>query len=599
MRIKHLPLHLANQIAAGEVVERPASIVKELLENSLDAGAKHIEVDVEQGGLRLIRVRDDGGGIHRDDLLLALDRHATSKLSRTEDLASVRTLGFRGEALPSIASVARLALSSRQLPDAHGWRIDVGGGAAPGEARPQAQAPGTVVEVQDLFFSIPARRKFLRTERTEFNYLEETFRRIALSRFDAGFRLSHNRRVIHDLPALASMDEGIQRFAELCGEEIAENSLALAREAGSLQLRGWIGLPTAARSQADMQYFFVNGRVVRDKLVSHALRQAYHDVLYHGRHPIFALYLWLPPEDVDVNVHPGKHEVRFREGRLVHDFLFRTVRDALARSGPRVETDDAAAHEAPLFTAAAPRVVPTAPAWRSAVQSAMPLRVAEASADFHASAAAVGGAADEAAMAPAPAAAHQPLGRALAQLHGVYILAENEHGLVLVDMHAAHERIVYERMKQSQREGGIRTQPLLVPLTLRLSAAEATLVEDEQSLFAALGLEVERISTDAVVVRAVPSLLCDADAERLVRDAIADVRVHGDSQRVQERIDDMLGTLACHGAVRANRRLTVPEMDALLRDMERTERSGQCNHGRPTWVQLDMKALDGMFLRGR
>lgn len=605
VRIKHLPLHLANQIAAGEVVERPASIVKELLENSLDAGAKQVEVEIEQGGLRLIRVRDDGGGIHRDDLLLALDRHATSKLSTTEDLASVRTLGFRGEALPSIASVARLTLSSRQAPDSHGWRADASGGVESGTPRPQAHAPGTVVEVQDLFFSIPARRKFLRTERTEFSYLEETFRRIALSRFDVGFRLSHNRRVIHDLPALAGIDEGIQRFAALCGEEIAEHCLALEREAGGLQLRGWIGLPTMARSQADMQYFFVNGRVVRDKLVSHALRQAYHDVLYHGRHPIFALYLQLPPEEVDVNVHPGKHEVRFRESRLVHDFLFRTVRDALARSGPRAAPEEAPSSSVPAYAAAASSTPVSAWAstspWRGAIQSAMPLQVAEASTAFHADAASV--VAEEAAASALPTqvtAAGQPvLGRALAQLHGIYILAENEHGLILVDMHAAHERIVYERMKHSQREGGIRTQPLLVPVTLRLSTAEAALVEDEQTLFAEIGLEVERIGADAAVVRAVPSLLCEANVERLVRDVIADIRVHGDTRRVHERIDEILGTIACHGAVRANRRLTLPEMDALLRDMERTERSGQCNHGRPTWVQLDMKTLDAMFLRGR
>ncbi|MDR2877475.1 MAG: DNA mismatch repair endonuclease MutL [Chromatiales bacterium] len=631
LRIKHLPSHLANQIAAGEVVERPASIVKELMENSLDAGAGRIEVEIEEGGTRLIRVRDDGCGIHRDDLALALDRHATSKLSTIEELAAIRTLGFRGEALPSIASVARLSLSSRQADDAHAWRIEADA-AGESVAAPVAQPPGTLVEVRDLFFNIPARRKFLRTERTEFSYLEEVFRRVALSRFDTAFRLVHNRREIYDLPVLADFHAGIERVAALCGETLAEHSLAIEREVGGLRLQGWIGSPVSARAQSDMQYFFVNGRVVRDKLVSHALRQAYNDVLYHGRHPAFVLYFDIDPEAVDVNVHPGKHEVRFRESRLIHDFLLRTVQEALARSGPRAEPAaslSAAAPNKPSISAPAPfasavpqeplpsasRISPPpAPSYsppypsRSA-QTSMPLRISERStAAMHTLLAAAREAGEEerdtqvhtpSSTSPAMPEAQQPLGRALAQLHGIYILAENEYGLVLVDMHAAHERIVYERMKDSHREGSIRMQPLLVPITLKLSSAEATLVEDQQALFTELGLEVQRLGADAAVVRAVPSLLCDADAERLVRDIIADVREHGDSQRVRERIDDLFATLACHSAVRANRRLSLLEMDALLRDMERTERSGQCNHGRPTWTQLDMKALDAMFLRGR
>lgn len=615
MRIRHLPSQLANQIAAGEVVERPASIVKELLENSLDAGARRIEVEVEQGGSALIRVRDDGGGIHRDDLALALHRHATSKLGSVDELAAIRTLGFRGEALPSIASVAKLTLSSRQADDAHAWRIEADA-AGSGEPVPAAHPPGTVVEVRDLFFNIPARRKFMRAERTEFAYLEETFRRIALSRFDVAFRLGHNRRIVHELPALAGAEAGIERIAALCGEAFAEYGLALEREAGELRLWGWIGTPASARSQADMQYFFVNGRVVRDKVVSHALRQAYHDVLHHGRHPAYVLYLEIPPGEVDVNVHPGKHEVRFRESRLVHDFLLRTAKAALAHSAP----------EAP---AVRPAFVPAgvgggdggggsgsgSPTWQPRMQQAMPLRIGETAAALyartpvaddsaHGSPAfdALPGASPEsvsAVIADASAAESAPLGRAIAQLHGVYILAENAQGLVIVDMHAAHERIVYERLKLGRDGEGIRVQPLLVPVTLRLSPAEAQIVEEYGELLAALGLEVERLGPDGAVVRSVPALLCEADAERLARDVIADIGAWGNSDRVRERIDEMLATMACHGAVRANRRLTLVEMDALLRDMERTERSGQCNHGRPTWTQLDMKALDTLFMRGR
>lgn len=607
MRIRHLPPQLANQIAAGEVVERPASIVKELVENSLDAGATRIEVEVEQGGSALIRVRDDGCGIHRDDLVLALDRHATSKLQTVEDLAAILTLGFRGEALPSIASVARLTLSSRQQGDAHAWRIDADA-AGKGELVPAAHPPGTVVEVRDLFFNIPARRKFLRAERTEFGYLEETFRRIALSRFDVAFRLSHNRRVIYDLPALSD-ENGIERIAALCGQAVAESSLALEREAGELRLRGWIGTPASARSQPDVQYFFVNGRVIRDKVVSHALRLAYQDVLHHGRHPVYVLYLDIPPAEVDVNVHPGKHEVRFRESRLVHDFLVHTVKSALAHSAPEappVRTPFIAPSTAPAAVESVERSMTPSPArsfsypdWQPRRQQAMPLDLAEAAATLYATP--VAPEADFTREEPAAEALDddQPLGRAIAQLHGVYILAENRHGLVIVDMHAAHERIVYERLKRGREGEGIRVQPLLVPVTLRLSVAEAELIEDSRETLASFGLEVERMGMDAAVVRAVPALLCEADAERLVRDVIADIRTWGDSDRVRERIDEMLATMACHSAVRANRRLSLAEMDALLRDMERTERSGQCNHGRPTWTQLDMKALDSLFMRGR
>jgi len=609
MRIHRLSTQLANQIAAGEVVERPASIVKELLENSLDAGAREITVDVEQGGLRLIRVADSGGGIHKDDLQLALSRHATSKLSELEGLSRIATLGFRGEALPSIVSVAKLTLSSREAGADSAWRVDNDSHGNLGVPAPAAHPPGTTVEVRDLFFNVPARRKFLRSERTEFNHVEEVFRRIALSRFDAAFRLHHNKRAVYHLRPDAG--DGAVRVADLCGREFIGHSLAIAGEAGDLRLRGWIGLPTHARSQADLQYFYVNGRVIRDRLVSHAVRQAYRDVLYQGRHPSFVLYLDMPPEEVDVNVHPTKHEVRFRESRLVYDFLFHSLHRALAQDRPGGLGGDAAIPAAvPAAGDGARRADHFAPSYAPAPRERQPafsFRIAEPSyrlaygaldaAVAEAVATAPIGAVTVAAAMPAPDAGY--LGRALAQIHGVYILAENEAGLVLVDMHAAHERIVYERMKTTHRQGGIRTQPLLVPLTVGLTAHEAALVEEHQALFAELGLEARRLTPDTVVVRAIPSLLCEADVEGLVRDIIADIHAHGDSRRVHERLDDMFATLACHGAVRAHRRLTLPEMDALLRDMERTERSGQCNHGRPTWVQIDMKELDRLFLRGR
>ncbi|MBK9130865.1 MAG: DNA mismatch repair endonuclease MutL [Gammaproteobacteria bacterium] len=601
MRIHRLSTQLANQIAAGEVVERPASVVKELLENSLDAGAREVTIDIEQGGLRLIRVVDDGGGIHRDDLQLALSRHATSKLSELDGLSHIATLGFRGEALPSIVSVARLSLCSRETGAETAWRVDndsQGNLAAPA---PAAHPPGTTLEVRDLFFNVPARRKFLRSERTEFGHIEEVFRRIAMSRFDVAFRLTHNKRTVYTLRPDAG--DGAARVAELCGGEFIEHSLAIAGEAGRLRLRGWIGLPTHSRGQADLQYFYVNGRVIRDRLVSHAVRQAYRDVLYQGRHPTYVLFLDMPPEEVDVNVHPTKHEVRFRESRLIYDFLFHTLHRALAQDRPGAREEELASGPESGGAARPPSAVSAYPFTSRDRQPAFPFRAAESMPqNFYAVLDAAVAEAVAAPVANAEAAGVPSagfLGRALAQIHGVYILAENADGLVLVDMHAAHERIVYERMKATHHQGGVRTQPLLVPLTIRLAAREAALVGDHQELFAELGLEVRRIAPEAVVVRAIPSLLCEADVEKLVRDIIADINVHGDSTRVREHLDDMFATMACHGAVRANRRLSLPEMEALLRDMERTERSGQCNHGRPTWIQLDMKALDKLFLRGR
>ncbi len=598
MRIHPLSTRVANQIAAGEVVERPASVVKELLENSLDAGARRVEVEVEGGGVRLIRVRDDGQGIHPDDLGLALSRHATSKISEVDDLAHVASLGFRGEALASIASVSRLTLTSRTEALPQGWRIEVEGSAERPPA-PAAHPRGTTVEVRDLFFNTPARRKFLRTEKTEFGHIEELVRRLALARPDVTFNLSHNQRRVLELGAASGSLERDRRVAAACGQAFLEHALPVAVEAAGLHLDGWVAEPAFSRSQADLQYFFVNGRMVRDKLVGHAVRQAYKDVLYGGRHPAFVLFLTLDPERVDVNVHPTKHEVRFRDGRSVHDFLFRALHEALA--GARAGRPE---HQ--------PAASPTPAAAWPVSRRTMALNLREPAGDPYGELARAGAASVAppplAGSAVAPAAPPDveaepqmpPLGYAVAQIHGIYILAQSARGLVLVDMHAAHERITYERMKAALESGeGIRSQPLLVPVTVRLSEREAGCAEDQADFFRGVGIGLERSGPGSVVVRQVPALLRDADAGQLVRDLVADLLEHGTSRRVEERINEGLATLACHGSVRANRQLTLPEMNALLRDMERTERSGQCNHGRPTWVELGLAELDALFLRGR
>ncbi len=608
MRVQRLPTRLINQIAAGEVVERPASVVKELLENSLDAGALQIEVDIEQGGMRLLRVRDDGAGIHKDDLALALSRHATSKILTLEDLEQVTTLGFRGEALPSISSVSRLELCSRIADADSGWRIHGDGRELHTEPEPAAHPFGTTVEVRDLFFNTPARRKFLRTEKTEFTHVEEVVKRIALSHFATGITLRHNQRAIHTLRPAHDERDRAQRVARVCGEAFIDHALYVDFEATGLRLWGWIALPTFSRSQSDLQFFYVNGRMVRDKLVGHAVRQAYQDVLYHGRHPAFVLYLEMPPAQVDVNAHPAKHEVRFREGRLIHDFLFRALHQALAGVSPGTPLQ----REMAPLPGAAP---PTFPAHSNPAQQAMPLNPGLApraplaypgASSVHEHMAAY---AALHASGAEPARIQEnntrenetgpPLGYAVAQLHGIYILAQNKLGLVLVDMHAAHERITYERLKSSFEGAGIQAQPLLVPLSVAVSHAEASVAEEQAALFAELGFELNRIGPEALVVRQAPALLHDVDIVSLIRDVLSDLLTHGGSTRIREHLNGVLSTLACHTAVRANRRLTLPEMNALLRDMERTERSGQCNHGRPTWVQFSLDALNKMFMRGQ
>jgi len=594
-RIHQLPSELVNQIAAGEVIERPASVVKELIENSLDAGARRIEVDIDAGGARLIRVRDDGNGIEADDLPLAITSHATSKIASFEDLERVGTLGFRGEALPSIASVSRFALTSRAGDSDKAWRIEVDGGK-PRAPVPDQHPRGTRVEVRDLFYNVPARRKFLRAERTEFGHIDDLIRSMALARPSIEFRLSHNGKAVRLLkPAEGAERE--RRVADVFGDHFLGESLAIEHSAAGLRLHGWVGLPTASRAQADQQYFHVNGRAVRDRLVAHAVRQAYADVLFHGRHPTFVLFLEIDPALVDVNVHPAKHEVRFREGRLVHDFLYRTLDDALsgARAGAApVATVPATYASAATFHSYAPQR-----------QSTFGLAVREPMAVYDALLGAPP-AANPVAQANAAASNElpetgdsPPLGYALAQLHGVFVLAENAHGLVLVDMHAAHERITYERLKAAQDGEGIRSQMLLVPLTLAVSEREAGSVEESAERFGELGFDIARSGPQSITVRRIPVLLEGADVAQLVRDVVADIAVHGATRRIEESTNELLATMACHCSVRANRRLTVVEMNALLREMEITERSGQCNHGRPTWVQLGMAELDRFFLRGR
>jgi DNA mismatch repair protein MutL len=595
MVIQLLPDHLVNQIAAGEVVERPSSVVKELVENALDAGAGKIRVVLEQGGRRAIRVIDDGLGMSREDLGLALQRHATSKIASLDDLERVATMGFRGEALPSIASVSMLDLASRHGGEDHGWSVRVRRGEI-SEAEPAAVQQGTTVSVEDLFYNVPARRKFLRAERTEFRHVDQLLRRFALARFDVGFELEHNGKSVSVLPPAASEAGRERRLQSVMGKDFLEHAIRIEEQRGGIGLGGWVAEPRYNRAQADRQFFFVNGRAIRDRLVSHAVRSAFQDVLFHGRHPAFVLFLELPPEGVDVNVHPQKHEVRFRDARTVHDFLYSALHRALAGAGSGAVRPGAG------WSAGDDSSPPVVTSDGADGQQGMALPVRE---QLSAYGRVMGAAAftDRAADLVPPGSAEEgqvpPLGYALAQLHGVYVLSQNAQGLVLTDMHAAHERITYERLKTLQAGDGIKRQRLLVPLDIQLSEAEADLAEERCAELLELGMAVDRSGPESVVLREVPALLARSDAAQLLRDVLADLGSLGGSTRVEAETNEILSTMACHGSVRANRQLTLPEMNALLRDMERTERSGHCNHGRPTWVQLDMPALDRLFLRGR
>lgn len=611
-KIKLLPPRLANQIAAGEVVERPASVVKEMLENSLDAGATRIEIDVESGGLKTLRIRDNGHGIAKDDLSLALSRHATSKIYILDDLEAVATLGFRGEALASVSSVSRLTLTSNNEDSAQGWSAKTEGQEMATDIAPAPHPQGTTVEVRDLFFNTPARRKFLRTEKTEFNRIEDVVKRLALANFMVSFELRHNQRAIHSLRAGDSDAEKSRRVAQICGPAFMENALTIDIERHGLRLWGWVALPTFSRSQADLQHFYVNGRAIKDKLVSHAVRQAYSDVLYHGRHPAFVLYLEIDPATVDVNVHPTKHEVRFRDGRTVHNFIYGSLHHALADVRPDDQLTPASSlgeKVNPVDNMVEQQAMPLQPAaatpWQHSSVSASPAssyppsrhsespQVKEAL-TFYGQASDTVASTDQAQDADVP-----PLGYAIAQLKGIYILAENAQGLIVVDMHAAHERVVYERMKTAFDAGSVQAQPLLVPQTLAVSEKEVTCADAHQAVFQQLGFVIETAGPESLLIRQIPVTLRHANVEQLVRDVLSDLIQYGSSDRIKQHINELLSTMACHGSVRANRQLTVAEMNALLRDMEATERSGQCNHGRPTWMHFSLSEIDKWFMRGQ
>jgi len=601
-RINSLSKRLANQIAAGEVVERPASVIKELLENSLDAGATRLQIDVEQGGVKLIRVKDNGCGIHKDDLALALSRHATSKIIELTDLENITSLGFRGEALASISSVSRFHIISNSSEESgsSGWKVEVEGQEVEVSVSPAAHPQGTSAEVRDLFFNVPARKKFLKTEKTEFTRIDEVIKRIALSRFDVQFNLKHNQRTIHQLLPAISEQERQRRVSLVCGSVFVDNSVYIDVERSGLRLWGWVSLPTFSRSQSDLQYFYVNGRTIRDKLVTHAVRQAYRDVLFHGRHPAYMLYLELAPSSVDVNVHPTKHEVRFRDSRLVHDFLFSALHKALAEVTPSAQmasqhtgmtgTESKFAHDDPKIYGKQANLRLAEPTTASyGAYATTNVRDHDQIQEQIASLAKLNAGNEEV----------PPLGYAIAHLHGIYVLAQNKEGLIIIDMHAAHERIIYERMKVACKNEQLKMQPLLVPLSIAVSQSEADCAAAQKKELLGLGIELDKLTDEAIVVRQVPSILKDSDVEQMVRDVLSDVLEYGSSDRIQAHQEELLSTMACHGSVRANRHLTIPEMNSLLRDMEATERSGQCNHGRPTWVCQSLAELDKLFLRGQ
>jgi DNA mismatch repair protein MutL len=599
-RIRALSDHLINQIAAGEVVERPAAALKELLENALDAGATQIDVDLAGGGIRRIRVADNGAGIERDDLKLAVERHATSKLATADDLEAIATLGFRGEALASIAAVSRFALASRAAGKPHAWRIEVDGGIV-GSTAPAALADGTTVTVQELYFNTPARRKFLRTEGTEWGHCDEAFRRIALAHPDIGFTLRHNGRVVHRLQAHGRR----ARVAALLGGAFVEGAAVVDNEAGPLAIKGYAVQPAYA-TQVSGQYAFVNGRHVRDRMLAHALREAYRDVLHHDRQPAYALWLSLDPRLVDVNVHPQKSEVRFRESGAVHQFVQHAVARALATTG----AEQPAVSAALKLGVAAARLPPLAPEtptgadrfqartpFAASRQASMTLGATEPASFYATLFGPRGEVAGDGPDLPATGDAH-PLGFALAQLHGVYVLAQNREGLVLVDMHGAHERIVYERLKGAL-DRNVPVQPLLVPAAFAASPLEVAAADEHAETLARLGFAITVLGPATLAVRGVPAPLADADAATLAHAVLAELREYGGSEVLTAHRDELLSTMACHAAVRANRSLMVPEMNALLREMEVTERAGHCNHGRPTWYQLTLADLDRLFMRGR
>nr|WP_205527122.1 DNA mismatch repair endonuclease MutL [Solimonas sp. K1W22B-7] len=605
MPIQVLPDVLVNQIAAGEVVERPAAVVKELVENAFDAGARRIEIEIEQGGLGLIRITDDGGGIAPEELALAVTRHATSKIASLDDLEQVASFGFRGEALPSILSVSRLSLVSRTPDAGHAWQVEGAGALETQKPQPAAHPQGTSVLVRDLFFNTPARRKFMKSESTEFRHIQQLVGRLALSRFSHGFRLLHNRRKLLDLPPVDDEAGRDARVGTVCGEEFLRHAVFIDDQRAGLRLWGWVALPAFARGQADLQFLYVNGRAVRDKLMTHALRRAFADAMHSTHYPAYVLYLELDPARVDVNVHPQKAEVRFRDSSTVHDFLFGTVHRLLRELRPDPALHHPAQFAAPPPSAPQPqqsgfRYASPPPRFDSAREPAASAWTTLATAVEQL------GSPAESAFAPVPAPQpsddEQPLGHAMAQLQGVYILAQNRQGLVVVDAHAAHERVLYERLKRQLAEGGVPSQALLIPERLQLPEDAVDSLEARREELSRYGLEIDRAGPTSVVLRAVPPLLAREDIPAFVRGLVSDEDLRETSHHLGEVLDAqhrVMADIACKAAIKANRRLTLPEMDALLRDMERTELADQCNHGRPTWIQVDMAGLDRLFLRGR
>lgn len=594
--IKPLPELLINQIAAGEVVDRPASALKEILENSVDAGAKKITVQLQQGGVKKIRVVDDGSGIAKDELLLALTRHSTSKIGTLDDLYNITSLGFRGEALASIAAVSRLTLASRQVEQSHGWQIQVDGKSI-SQPIPSSLVSGTTLDVNDLYFNIPARRKFLKSEATEFAHCDEVFKRIALSQNEIEFVLQHNGKARHHLRAGTSA----QRIAALLGKEFSQAAAVVAEQSVGMHLHGMVALPAYARSSRDMQYFFVNRRFVNDKLISHALREAYRDVLHLDRHPAFVLFLEIDPQDVDVNVHPTKIEVRFRESRALHQFIFHAVNKALA--SPRKEALSDQSEKITQFPSY-PKTNPAKPGIAAQPESFYRTLFGTETNQFPYPESVNPVTATPMGKFVQPSSMDEkqtihPLGFALGQLHGIYILAQNANGLVVVDMHAAHERIMYEKLKQALERQEIAMQSLLIPVTFHADTLEVTIVEEHLSTLEQLGFEITVLSPTSLIVRAVPVALQHADIAQLVRDILREIHEYGASQILTAKRNEILATMACHGAIRANRKLTIEEMNALLREMENTERADQCNHGRPTWFEVSLADLDKWFMRGK
>ncbi len=639
MPIQQLPDHLINQIAAGEVIDRPSSIVKELLENSIDAGATQIDIELENGGVRLIKIRDNGSGIVSDEMPLALCRHATSKIASLDDLTDVRTMGFRGEALSSIAAVSRLTLTSRTDGAEHGLEVHFDSTTGQTTQKPASHQKGTTVKVADLFFNVPARRKFLRTDKTELNHIENAIRRIALGAWHVGFTLTHNQKQLLRWPAIANNSDSkaqseadqsekiesmehasAERLQGVLGQEFMQNALYFYRESDDLCLHGWLAQPTFSRSQADMQYFYVNQRMIRDKTISHAIKHAYSDLLYHSRQPAYVVYLEMNPREVDVNVHPGKLEVRFRDSRRLHGFVSASVKEALATVTSGTVVQKAGAPDEPASAEVAMAGAPVAQAFSAAAavsdsgqrrppgsgytqfpqQSNMALPVKEHGEIYRDLVSGGNGAQAGGSIAEGlEAEEFPPLGFAVAHLHGAFILAQSHQGLVMVDAHAAHERITYERLKDQYEQGSVRSQPLLLPLTVHVSEQEAVLAEKHSDTLNSIGLQVDNRGPAQLLIRTIPVELQSADAEQLLRDVLSDLVEHGSSERVREEIYKLLSLMACHGSVRANRKLTTTEMNALLRSMERTPNSGQCNHGRPTWIEFSVKQLNDFFLRGR